>query len=230
LLFRFAEFSQIQAKGVLAVMNRTVKLYQSVKRNKDWGTEPVPDNQLKNLKDLCEGQGNFYLAYYEGTNRRMAPVGRFADAAKQKLMRKRGELEMGLEPATPDDPGPKAESSIEAAIKKFVEQQEAFVGESGYGTAPPYRQSLPQAVGILPPFLRREEDHGREGRRLRPPHGVCGLAPQANQEQWEEDWGPLHAQHLLHALYGREVFPPRVSLSTMEKRIFGSSPVKRYTG
>jgi integrase len=133
LLFRFAEFSQIQAEGVLAVMNRTVKLYRSVKRNKDWGTEPVPDNQLKNLKDLCEGQGNFYLAYYEGPKRRMAPVGRFADAAKQKLMRKWGELEMGLESPAPE---PKAESSIEAAIKKFVEQQEAFVGESGYGTAP----------------------------------------------------------------------------------------------
>jgi integrase len=135
LLFRFAEFSQIQAKGVLAVMNRTVKLYQSVKRGNNWGTEPVPNNQLKNLHDLPEGGGNYYLAFYEGTKRRMAPVGRFADAVKQKLMRKRGELEMGMEPPAPD-PEPKAESCIEAEIKKFLEQQEAFVGESGYGTAP----------------------------------------------------------------------------------------------
>ena len=39
-------------------MNRTVKLYCSVKRpSGDWGTKPVPDKQLMNLKDLPEGRG-----------------------------------------------------------------------------------------------------------------------------------------------------------------------------
>jgi hypothetical protein len=45
-------------------MNRTVKLYRSVKGpSGDWGTKPVPDKQLKNLEDLPEGDGKYYLAY-----------------------------------------------------------------------------------------------------------------------------------------------------------------------
>lgn len=71
-------------------MNRTVKLYRSVKRpSGDWGTKPVPEKQLKNFKDLPEGQGHFYLAYYTEKTRQMPPVGRFTDAAKQKLVQKR---------------------------------------------------------------------------------------------------------------------------------------------
>jgi hypothetical protein len=82
--------SKIQQMRVLAKMNRTVKLYCSVKRpSGDWGTKPVPDKQLMNLKDLPEGQGHYYLAYYEGKHRQMPPVGSFADAAKQKLIQKR---------------------------------------------------------------------------------------------------------------------------------------------
>jgi hypothetical protein len=53
-------------------MNRTVKLYLSVKRpSGDWGTKPVPDKQLKNLEDLPKGEGNYYLAYYERKHRQM---------------------------------------------------------------------------------------------------------------------------------------------------------------
>src|ERR1039458_1449317 len=75
-------------------MNRIVKLYRSVKRPSGaWGTRPVPDKQLRNLEDLPEGQGNYYLAYYEGKQRQMPSVGRFADAAKQRLIQKRKELD-----------------------------------------------------------------------------------------------------------------------------------------
>jgi hypothetical protein len=75
-------------------MNRTVKLYRSVKgASGAWGTKPVSDKQLKNLKDLPEGDGKYYLSYYEGKHRQMPPVGRFADAAKQKLVQKRKELD-----------------------------------------------------------------------------------------------------------------------------------------
>ncbi len=73
-------------------MNRTVKLYRSVKRpSGDWGTKPVPDKQLKNLENLPRGHGNFYLAYYTGKTRQMPSVGRFADVAKQRLIQKRKE-------------------------------------------------------------------------------------------------------------------------------------------
>ena len=71
-------------------MNRTVKLDRSVKcASAAWGTKPVPDKLLMNLKDLHEGENNYYLAYYEGKDRQMPPVGRFSDAAKQKLIPKR---------------------------------------------------------------------------------------------------------------------------------------------
>lgn len=44
--------------GVLKRMNRTCKLCRSVKRRSGaWGTQSVPDNQLKNLKDLPQGGG-----------------------------------------------------------------------------------------------------------------------------------------------------------------------------
>jgi hypothetical protein len=59
----------------------------------DWGTKPVSDKQVKNLKDLPEGEGKYYLSYYEGKHRQMPPVGRFADAARQKLIQKRKELD-----------------------------------------------------------------------------------------------------------------------------------------
>jgi hypothetical protein len=94
-------------------MNRTVKLYRSVKRSTGWGTKPVADNQLKNLKDLPEGEDNYYLAYYLGKSRQMPSVGRFADIAKQKLVQKRKELDAkatGVE--LPPEPQPLAESSI----------------------------------------------------------------------------------------------------------------------
>ncbi|MGA2648483.1 MAG: hypothetical protein ABSF15_27685 [Candidatus Sulfotelmatobacter sp.] len=79
-------------------MNRTVKLYRSVKRPSGvWGTQPVPDNQLRTLRDIPKVEGNYYLAYYEGKLRQMPSAGRFADAAKQKLVQKRKELDARAE-------------------------------------------------------------------------------------------------------------------------------------
>ena len=75
-------------------MNRTVKMYRSAKRPSGaWSTNPIAGKQLKNLKDLPEGEGSYYLAYYEGKRRQMPSAGRFADAAKQKLLQKRKELD-----------------------------------------------------------------------------------------------------------------------------------------
>jgi hypothetical protein len=40
--------------------NTVVKLYRSKKsKSGAWGTEPVSDKELKNLKDLPEGGGNY---------------------------------------------------------------------------------------------------------------------------------------------------------------------------
>jgi integrase len=118
-------------------MNRTVKLYCSVKRpSGDWGTKPVPDKQLMNLKDLPEGQGHYYLAYYEGKHRQMPPVGRFADAAKQKLVQKRKELDAratGVELPPETKPEPTEESNLAPRVEKYLSQMIAFVGNDGYG-------------------------------------------------------------------------------------------------
>jgi hypothetical protein len=129
--------SKIQQMRVLAKMNRTVKLYCSVKRpSGDWGTKPVPDKQLMNLKDLPEGQGHYYLAYYEGKHRQMPPVGRFTDAAKQKLVQKRKELDAratGVELPSETKPDPTEESNLAPRVEKYLSQMMAFVGNDGYG-------------------------------------------------------------------------------------------------
>jgi integrase len=65
----------------------------------------------------------------------MPSVGRFADAAKQKLVQKRKELDAlasGVELAPEHEP--KAESDM-VEVNKFLEQQQAFVGNDGYGAA-----------------------------------------------------------------------------------------------
>jgi len=118
-------------------MNRTVKLYRSVKRASGaWGTRPVSDKQLKNLKDLPEGDGKYYLSYYEGKHRQMPPVGRFADAAKQKLVQKRKELDAratGVQLPSEPEPETKAESNLVACVEKYLSQMMSFVGNDGYG-------------------------------------------------------------------------------------------------
>jgi len=118
-------------------MNRTVKLYRSVKRPLGaWSTRPVPDKQLRTLRDLPEGEGNYYLAYYEGKHRQMPPVGRFADAAKQKLVQKRKELDAratGVELPPETEPEPKPESNLAAEVEKYLSQMMSFVGNDGYG-------------------------------------------------------------------------------------------------
>ena len=118
-------------------MNRTVKLYRSVKGpSGDWGTKPVPQKQLKNLEDLPGGDGKYYLAYYDGKHRRMPPVGRFADAAKQKLIGKRKELDArasGVELPLEPDPETKPESNLVACVEKYLSQMMSFVGNDGYG-------------------------------------------------------------------------------------------------
>ena len=129
--------SKTQQTRVLKRMNRTVKLYRSVKRPSGaWGVQPVPDNQLRTLVDLHKSERNYYLAYYDGKQRQMPSVGRFAAAAKQKLVQRRKQLDAlasGVELAP--EPEPKAESDIAAEVNKFLEQQQAFVGSDGYGAA-----------------------------------------------------------------------------------------------
>jgi hypothetical protein len=117
-------------------MNRTVKLYRSVKcASGAWGTKAVPDKQLMNLKDLHEGEGNYYLAYYEGKHRQMPPVGRFADAAKQKLIQKRKQLDArasGVQLPSEPESETKAESNLVACVEKYLSQMMSFVGNDGY--------------------------------------------------------------------------------------------------
>ena len=170
---------------VLAKMNRTVKLYCSVKRpSGDWGTKPVRDKQLMNLKDLPEGQGHYYLAYYEGKHRQMPPVGRFADAAKQKLVQKRKELDAratGVELLPETKPEPTEESNLAHRVEKYLSQMMAFVGNDGYGRTKKIRERLPQSLKLLSAFLRPQANHGLEAWRLRSSAGICWLAPQADK-------------------------------------------------
>ena len=40
-------------------MNRTVKLYQSVKKSTRLGNQSLPDEPVKKRKDLPEAEGNY---------------------------------------------------------------------------------------------------------------------------------------------------------------------------
>jgi site-specific recombinase XerD len=117
--------------------NRIVTLYRTVKISSGkWSPQPIADRELKDLKNLPEHAGNYYLSYYEAKSRRMPSVGRFADAARQALAKKRRELEnraLGL-PVFPE-PEPQVENSLADAITKFLTQQQAMVGNDGYGAA-----------------------------------------------------------------------------------------------
>jgi hypothetical protein len=147
--------SKTQQTRVLKRMNRTVKLYRSVKRPSGaWGVQPVPDNQLRTLVDLHKGEGNYYLAYYDGKRRQMPSVGRFADAAKLVQRRKQLDaLASGVELAP--EPEPKAESDIVAEVNKFLEQQQAFVGNDGYGAAKKSISAYRNRLGFYLRFLVR---------------------------------------------------------------------------
>jgi hypothetical protein len=47
-------------------MNRTVKLYRKVKRPSGaWGAQPVPDSQVKILKDLPKNRGELLGRSFE---------------------------------------------------------------------------------------------------------------------------------------------------------------------
>lgn len=66
----------------------------------------------------------------------MPPVGRFADAAKQRLIQKRKELDAratGVELPPKPEPEPKPESNLAAGVEKYLSQMMSFVGNDGYG-------------------------------------------------------------------------------------------------
>jgi hypothetical protein len=93
LLFRFATLENPANGSIEAYESNREAVPQRQTSFRRVGHPARSDNQLRTLKDLPEGQGNFYLAYYAGKTRQMPPVGRFADAAKQRLIQKRKGLD-----------------------------------------------------------------------------------------------------------------------------------------
>jgi hypothetical protein len=115
---------------------------------------PEAKPRIISLVDLHKGEGNYYLAYYDGKRRQMPSVGRFADAAKLVQRRKQLDaLASGVELAP--EPEPKAESDIVAEVNKFLEQQQAFVGNDGYGAAKKSISAYRNGLGFYLRFLVR---------------------------------------------------------------------------
>ena len=68
--------------------NKAVALYQSVKINGKWTFRKVPDQRLRRLSE-----GKYHVSWYEGTKKKMEPVGSEPDVARAALTRKQRELE-----------------------------------------------------------------------------------------------------------------------------------------
>jgi integrase len=103
-------------------MNTTVALYI---RNKAGYYFKAP----KRPTDLDEDQGRFYLSWYEGTRKRLKPVGRFGDAARVAKNNMEAELKNTAVTGTIQTPAPPVTThAIDEAAAKYLD--EVFNGKA----------------------------------------------------------------------------------------------------
>jgi hypothetical protein len=121
--------------------NKAVVLYQSIKIKNKW-TMRRAEGTLRNLPE-----GSYYVSYYDGTRKRMEPVGRDPKEALNSIKKKQLELlyvAEGGQIAMPlngvlfqqtDLHPPRVKKSFAAAIKEYLDCVDRQ-GKSGYGLAP----------------------------------------------------------------------------------------------
>jgi hypothetical protein len=92
LLFRFATPENPPNESISEHEPNSVAVPPASTVHPATGAKPVPDKQLKNLEDLPEGGGNYYLGYFEGKHRRMADITVPAKKILPKLGYKKKEI------------------------------------------------------------------------------------------------------------------------------------------
>jgi len=127
--------------------NKAVALYQSVRINGKWTFRKVPEQRLRRLSE-----GKYHVSWYEGTKKKMEPVGAEPDVARAALARKEKELAFV---ATGGKVEQKQESQrflLKDAVEEFLGDCKDRVGRSGYGMAKKSVAAYKYRLGFLIAF------------------------------------------------------------------------------
>jgi integrase len=115
--------------------NRAVVLIRSYRKRDGWSTRGLSKKEVSHLTDIPEGQGSYYMQWYEGSKRRSQALGRFADAAKNGLLKRRHELEANAAGVVlpPEPAGATKPQTAKFAVEAFLKDRQAYVGKNGFG-------------------------------------------------------------------------------------------------
>jgi hypothetical protein len=139
----------------MGLANKSVVLYQNVKIKTEWKLQEVVDDLPRFSK------GPLYVSWYEGSKKRMEPVGRDSEHALKMLNKKRLELaykgaggeikenDEGVDqPSRPDRKGKK----VGVAVEEYLKNCRARQGKSGYGLACRTPEAYGYRLGFLAEF------------------------------------------------------------------------------
>lgn len=103
--------------------NLTVSLYiRKPKPSGKWGFDRIPEKKIAKLKPLEEGEGMYYLSWYEGRSKKYLSVGRSPDEARTAYAnRLNGEIIPRRIPGLNGSGAPKRRT-IDTAVSEYLEE------------------------------------------------------------------------------------------------------------
>lgn len=112
-----------------------------------WRFARVPESQFKKLTVLEEGQGLYYLSWYEGRRKKYENVGRFPDEARTQYARKmNGEITVRkIAPGV-------NRVSVEEGIYKYFRELRNEAGRDGIGKSERTLSAYEQRLGLFHEF------------------------------------------------------------------------------
>jgi len=139
----------------MGLVNKSVVLYQNVKTKTGWEYQEVLDDLPKFSK------WQLYVSWYDGSKKRMDPVGRDSEHALKMLNKKRLELaykgaggeikesdEGSDQPSNPDN----ARKEVSVAVAEYLAECRDREGKSGYGLASRTPETYEYRLGFLVEF------------------------------------------------------------------------------
>lgn len=139
----------------MGLANKSVVLYQSVKIKTEWKYQEVVDDLPKFSKTPL------YVSWYEGSKKRMEPVGRDSKHALEMLDKKRLELaykaaggEIREIKKSPDQPPEHRvqRKKVSEAVAEYLADCRDRQGKSGYGLAARTSETYEYRLGFLVEF------------------------------------------------------------------------------
>src|SRR6266568_1565027 len=147
-------------EGAWALANKTVVLYQHIKIKGKWKYCKVASSDR--LRRLSEGE--YYISWYEGTRKRMEPLGPDADVAIVAFDKKVAELRfIATGSAVKQEEEERGtRTRVTDAVKGFLADCRDRQGKSGYGlakgTVKAYRYRLEYLTEFKPEAFLDEVD------------------------------------------------------------------------